>query len=82
MIHWRDFIIGAVSIMIAYGVFTYDPEEEIEEEAEQDANVVINGRKYYQMSCQTCRKIKNFREVEPRIFECTKCHRTVNLKAS
>lgn len=84
MIHWKDFIIGGMSFLFAYALLTSDQEdikdEGMDEQPEND--VVINGRRFHQMSCQTCRKIKNHREVDPRIFECVKCHRRTNLTAS
>jgi hypothetical protein len=87
-INWTDFIIGGVSAMFLFALFTADNDRE-EEEFDQGNtnntnNVVVTdfSRKLHQISCQTCRKMKNHREVAPRIFECTRCHRRTDLSST
>jgi hypothetical protein len=73
-----NFCIGAMSVLLAYAFFSPSDEEELEEGNE----LIVNGlsNKLIPMSCQTCRKIKNHREVEPNVFECVKCHRRTYTK--
>lgn len=75
-----NYILGIMTVVIAYAF--YDASQEIE--LEEESNVVVNdfSRKLYQMSCQTCRKIKNHREVEAKVYECTRCKRRTDLTAS
>jgi uncharacterized paraquat-inducible protein A len=69
-----NFCLGVMSVLIAYAMFSDNQLEEAEE-----AEVRINGvsSKLIELSCQTCRKLKNHREVEPGVFECVKCHRRI-----
>jgi hypothetical protein len=81
--NWTDFILGGMTVLLV-GVFVsigMEEREEPEEQPETSNNVIVSdfSRKLHQLSCQTCRKIKNHREIEPRVFECTKCKRRTNL---
>jgi hypothetical protein len=83
---WHDFILGGMTVILAYVFYSIGKEgEELEGEIfEPPTGLVVNGvsKHLHQLSCQTCRKIKNHREIEPRVFECTKCKRRTNLKVS
>jgi ribosomal protein L37AE/L43A len=70
-----NFCLGAMSVLLAYAFFSPGYEEEIEDEHE----LVVSGlsNKLRELSCQTCRKLKNHREIEPGVFECVKCHRRI-----
>ncbi|MEH7012439.1 hypothetical protein V7087_16765 [Neobacillus niacini] len=84
---WQDFIVGVVSTLFAYALFSSgQDEEEIEMDPELYDNVVVNdftqrGR-LFRDYCESCRKQKQHREIGPRVFECTKCKRIRNLNAS
>jgi uncharacterized paraquat-inducible protein A len=82
--NWTDFILGGVSVMFAFALFTARGRDELEEEFEEEVHetVAINGRRFYQISCQTCRKIKNHREIQPRVYECTRCKRRTDLTST
>lgn len=84
---WISFISGSLMTAFAYALFTSDREEdeELEEmeldQGEQD-DLVVNGHKTRNvvMSCQTCRKLKKHKEIEPNLFQCFKCKRHVDLR--
>jgi uncharacterized paraquat-inducible protein A len=68
-----NFALGVMSVLLAYAFFSTSEEEE------EETELVVNGlsTKLRELSCQTCRKLKNHREVEPGVFECVKCHRRI-----
>lgn len=73
---WISFATGCVTVLLAYAMFSQQHLEE-----EEETELVINGSgKLREFSCQTCRKLKNHREVEPGVFECVKCHRRIYTK--
>lgn len=78
IIDYKDFIIGALSVAMAYALFTsdIDPEDEIIADHEDDSDF---GRTVI-LSCQTCRKQKKHREVDHNLYQCTKCKRHVDLR--
>jgi acetyl-CoA carboxylase beta subunit len=78
----HNYILGILTVVIAYAFYDAGREEEVD--TEEESNLVVNdfSRKLYQMSCQTCRKIKNHREVEAKVYECTRCKRRTDLTAS
>jgi hypothetical protein len=56
-------------VVIEYGLFFRGKEEEIEAETnlnQTEINMVINGFSsgYVTLSCQTCRKLKKYKEIE------------------
>jgi acetyl-CoA carboxylase beta subunit len=81
-----SFTTGLLSAVFAYAVFSQKEEiiEDLEEEHEQD-DLVINDEttgRHVTMSCQTCRKLKKHKEVKPNLYQCCKCKRHVDLRAS
>jgi uncharacterized paraquat-inducible protein A len=76
-----SFICGGITVMLSYAFYCMGMESEEIEETDEELMVNEYSRRLHQMSCQTCRKIKNHREVEQRVFECTRCHRRTNLNA-
>jgi acetyl-CoA carboxylase beta subunit len=34
------------------------------------------------LSCQTCRKLKRHKEIQPNLYQCVKCKRHVDIRAS
>lgn len=82
---WISFGTGIMAATLAFALFTSnyeDDETELEEEIEGD--IIINGHtgRHVTLSCQTCRKLKKHKEVKPNLFQCTKCKRHVDLRAS
>jgi acetyl-CoA carboxylase beta subunit len=69
---------------LAYALYSVgmDSEEEFEEVPE--SSVIVNdfSGRHVTLSCQSCRKLKRHKEVEPNLFQCTKCKRHVDLRAS
>jgi acetyl-CoA carboxylase beta subunit len=86
--NWVSFISGGMTVLLAYAMFTGDNEEEvIETESETNevgTDLVVNDSsgRYVTLSCQTCRKLKKHKEVKPNLYQCTKCKRHVDLRAS
>lgn len=73
---WVSFVSGAVIVGFAYALFS---DEYIDEEIEEEGNTIYTGRSVV-MSCQTCRKLKRHREIEPSLYQCPKCKREVDLR--
>jgi acetyl-CoA carboxylase beta subunit len=86
--NWINFIEGGISVLLAYAMFTSsNDEEEIEmeqDEGDEKSEIVVNdfSSRHVTLSCQTCRKLKKHKEVQPGLFQCTKCKRHVDLRAS
>jgi hypothetical protein len=79
---WISYITGGMTVILAYAFYAVgvdDVEEEIGTEVD---NVVVNdfSGRYVTLSCQTCRKLKRHSEVEPNLFQCTKCKRHVDIR--
>lgn len=82
-----SFTTGLMAALFAYSLFSQSEEviDDVEEEVEEEETLVINdgftGR-HVTMSCQTCRKLKKHKEVQPNLYQCCKCKRHVDLRAS
>lgn len=79
---WISFMAGVVSTAFAHALFTKE-NEDVEEDVIEDAEeLVVNGPsgRHVTLSCQTCRKLKRHKEVEPDLFQCVKCKRHVDLR--
>jgi acetyl-CoA carboxylase beta subunit len=80
------FIAGVISTTMLFALLK-DNEgewEEVEEGPREQSEVEINdftGRNVT-LSCQTCRKLKRHKEVESNLYQCVKCKRHVDLRAS
>jgi acetyl-CoA carboxylase beta subunit len=84
--HWISFFTGVMSATFALAIFSQ--KEEFEEEQNEvelnEENITINGfkQRHVKLSCQTCRKLKIHKEIEPNLYQCVKCKRHVDLRAS
>ncbi|KSU86558.1 hypothetical protein AS180_17875 [Priestia veravalensis] len=82
---WHSFIIGLVSASFAYALFSEKgDQEELVAEDDQTEDIEINdfSGRHVTLSCQTCRKLKRHKEVEPNLFQCVKCKRHVDLRSA
>ena len=81
---WVSYITGGMTVILAYAFYTVGMEDEEEELAVEENNVVVNdfSGRYVTLSCQTCRKLKRHKEVEQNLFQCTKCKRHVDIRVS
>jgi acetyl-CoA carboxylase beta subunit len=81
---WISFIAGGMTVIMGYALYSVgmDSEEEFEEVPE--SGVIVNdfSGRHVTLSCQSCRKLKRHKEVEPNLFQCRKCKRHVDLRAS
>jgi hypothetical protein len=77
-----SYVTGAMTVLLAYAMFTSHEEEETElVEGESESSFAGNdftGR-YVTISCQTCRKLKKHKEIQPNVFQCVKCKRHVDI---
>lgn len=88
---WHSFVIGLVSAALAFAMFSESGEEtEADEEVVSDSehtgltDVDIHdfSSRHVTLSCQTCRKLKRHKEVQPNLFQCVKCKRHVDIRVS
>ncbi|MFJ5713094.1 hypothetical protein [Neobacillus sp. NPDC093127] len=81
---WSSFIMGGMTVLMTYALFSSDRDEEDELDPEEVDNIVVNdfSGRHVTLSCQTCRKLKKHKEVEQNLYQCTKCKRHVDLRAS
>jgi acetyl-CoA carboxylase beta subunit len=81
--NWVSFISGGITVLLTYALSSSDEEEELEMEInETKDNLMVNdftGR-FAVLSCQTCRKLKRHKEIEPDLYQCTKCKRHTDLR--
>lgn len=81
---WGSFITGGITVLFAYALFKSEPQEddlEIVDDSDQDEVEIHDFQsRHVMMSCQTCRKLKRHKEVEPNLFVCVKCKRHVDLR--
>lgn len=79
---WVSFISGGISVLVAYALFSSSNKEEMQEELGLETDLVVNGPagRTVTLSCQTCRKLKRHREIEPDLYQCTKCKRHTDLR--
>lgn len=71
---------GVLATSFAFCLFRNQQDvQEDEEDVNLTGGLESEGR-LVELSCQTCRKLKRHREVEPNLFECTKCRRHIDLR--
>jgi acetyl-CoA carboxylase beta subunit len=75
-----------MSVIMTYAIYSAgrDAEESDLVEDESEENIIVNdfSGRHITLSCQTCRKLKRHKEVQPNLFQCVKCKRHVDLRAS
>ncbi|KMY49583.1 hypothetical protein [Peribacillus loiseleuriae] len=82
---WISFLTGAMGTAFAFALFSNNDDAEIETEFEtDDSELEVNdfSVRHVTLSCQTCRKLKRHKEIEANLYQCTKCKRHVDLRAS
>jgi cytochrome c2 len=74
----QGIILFSMSVMLAYALFSDEIQAEVTLESKSkhkhQNKVIVNDSsgRHVTMSCQTCRKLKNHKEVEPNLYQCTK----------
>jgi acetyl-CoA carboxylase beta subunit len=78
---WVGVGVCMIGAMLAITLISISEEEEFEEELDEEG-ITINdpSNKSVILSCQTCRKLKKHKEIEPYLFQCAKCKRHVDLR--
>lgn len=85
---WISFFTGATCVALSFALFTSHEDDDFEYEEiegeENESDLVVNGhsKRHVVMSCQTCRKLKRHTEIQPNLYQCVKCKRHVDLRAS
>ncbi|WP_419954759.1 hypothetical protein ACN6MT_03090 [Neobacillus niacini] len=81
---WISYITGGMTVILAYAFYVVGMDDEEEELLSEENNVGLNdfSGRHVTLSCQTCRKLKRHKEVEPNLFQCTKCKRHVDIRVS
>lgn len=84
---WFSFTLGAIGGGMFIAVFRDGEESELGEmeDSELDGGVPISEGESVRsrlvvLSCQTCRKLKKHREVEPGLFQCVRCKRHTDTR--
>ncbi|MEH7275587.1 hypothetical protein [Neobacillus vireti] len=79
---WVSYITGGMTVILAYAFYAVGMENGEVELAVEENNLMVNdfSGRYVTLSCQTCRKLKRHKEVEPNLFQCTKCKRHVDIR--
>jgi acetyl-CoA carboxylase beta subunit len=79
-----SFITGGMTVIMAYAFYKIGMDDEEEELGVEEYSEVVNDffARYVTLSCQSCRKLKRHKEVEPNLFQCTKCKRHVDIRVS
>lgn len=67
---WISYITGGMTVILAYAFYTVGMEDEEEELAVEENNVVVNdfSGRYVTLSCQTCRKLKRQKKLSRTCF--------------
>jgi acetyl-CoA carboxylase beta subunit len=83
-VDWVSTIAGGIGTLFTYLLFATNRDVEDAEEIDEENEVEINDlqTRHVTMSCQTCRKLKKHKEIKHNLFQCTKCKRQVDLRAS
>jgi acetyl-CoA carboxylase beta subunit len=81
------FIAGIICSTMLFALIKDNAEEwEEMEEGRQHSidDLEINDQsvRHVTLSCQTCRKLKRHKEIEHNLFQCVKCKRHVDIRAS
>lgn len=88
MMDWTGFFVGSITTLMIYAFYSLgkeSDEEELESAEEvngEDIEVHDFQARHVTLSCQTCRKLKRHKEIEPNLYQCVKCKRHVDLRAS
>lgn len=75
MMDWQGFAIGVMTTLFAYALFSSNEQDEEEmevEETNEEVEVHDFQARHVTLSCQTCRKLKRHKEVEPNLFSMCK----------
>lgn len=82
--NWTDFTMGAFSVIIVYVFFSIGMESESPTEAVEVVEPAEDGEyqisRHVKLYCQQCRKVKSHKEVEPRLFQCSRCKRQTDIR--
>ncbi len=86
LIDFKDYIIGGLTVLIARAMLKDATQEKEDFEEDQDHETLLQyeydhgSNRTVELYCQGCRKVKKHREVEPDLYQCTKCKRLVDLR--
>jgi hypothetical protein len=81
-----SFVTGGITVLMTYAFYSIGREDDNLEveiiELENETGIVVNDSsgRLHNIYCENCRKKKKHRETRPRVFECTRCKRTTDLR--
>ncbi|MGD7021800.1 hypothetical protein ACQCVK_04355 [Rossellomorea vietnamensis] len=82
---WVSFGTGVMSTIFLLAIWPENKDlDEVEEVVGQEEDLEINdsSARHVILSCQTCRKLKKHKELSQNLYQCVKCKRHVDLRAS
>ncbi|TCJ04479.1 hypothetical protein [Cytobacillus praedii] len=79
---WISIGSGAMAAALIFALM-HNNDEDYEEEIDEEG-ITINdpSGRYVTLSCQTCRKLKKHKEIQSNLYQCVKCKRHTDLRAS
>ncbi|WP_456273652.1 hypothetical protein [Bacillus sp. AK031] len=81
---WVSFGTGVMSTIFLFAIWPDKDESEEDDVVMQDDEMKINDFtvRHVTLSCQTCRKLKRHKEIQPNLFQCVKCKRHVDIRTA
>lgn len=81
-VDWISFLSGILTAALIYVMFSDKGKGELEviADIENDIEYEDTTGRNVTMMCVTCRKQKRHKEIEPDLYECTRCKRQVDLR--
>ncbi|MDX5476612.1 MAG: hypothetical protein LPK00_13840 [Bacillaceae bacterium] len=76
-----SFLTGVLITTFAFSLFK-EKDFDFEEDVQQDLELNDATGRHVTLSCQSCRKLKRHKEIEPGLFECVKCKRRSDVRVS
>lgn len=79
---WISVGTGAIITAFIFALISQDDEQDLEYETDNidDYEITDFQSRHVILSCQTCRKLKKHREIEPNLYQCSKCKRHTDLR--
>lgn len=79
---WISIGSGAMVAALIFALMHNNDEDYEEEVVEEGITINDSSGRHVTLSCQTCRKLKKHKEIQPNLYQCVKCKRHTDLRAS
>lgn len=82
VMEWISFLSGFLTAALTYVVFSDKGKEKLEVAADIEDHIEYDDTtgRIVTMMCVSCRKQRRHKEVEPDLYECTRCKRQTDLR--